>query len=454
MPPKSLACLVLGLLLVSPARGQAPPDKPAEKPAIDPAAQRLIDQLADIDYRKRDEAARRLEAMGEKALPALRAARKHADAEVRLRAADLLGPIETATVLAPRRVTLTLEKKTAAEVLEALAKQTGYKIDTTAGPAAPAKPGGKAEEHYDFKWKDVPFWQALDEVCRAAGCTVQPSYGEPRVLLRAHERYAPYVWQAGAFCATAGGFQQIKTVDFSSSPRAGPEVARWDELTFVLAVHAEPRLPLLGLGEPRVSAAYDDEKNSMVPPAGAGKEPPNQQLFGYRPGRPYYSGRNTTLTAQVSLVRPSAKATSVKLIKGTVPINVLVEQKAEVVTDQLATAKGKKFTVGTTSFSVEDVSETPAKQTQVRLSITEEGGAVGGPNDYTWMNSLWSRLEVHDEKGNKMQSNGGSWGGSGPSHANITLTYPAGGKPSKLVFQVWTTVQSQIGFEFKELPLP
>jgi len=460
MPKKSLGCLVFGLLVVSQIGGQAPPaqnaekspEKPAEKPAIDPATQRLIDQLADLDYRKRDEAARRLEAMGEKALPALRAACKHADPEVRRRAADLLGPIEFATALAPKRVTLTAEGKTASEVLDAISKQTGYKFLFTGG----APKAGKADDHFDFRWTDAPFWEAVDEVCRAAGLSVQQSFGDAQIRLQAQGRYAPYVCQAGAFCLAAGGFQQTRTVDFSSFPREHPEVGRWDELIFAYTVHSEPRLPLLSLGEPHLIAAYDDEGNCMIPQTVAARaDQPNPQLFGYRPGR-YYSGGNRmlTLSGQMNLVRPSPKAGAVKLLRGTVPVTVLVEQRPEVVTEHLADAKGKKLRAGTATFAVEEVSETPTKQVQVHLSITEEASTGTAPNDFTWINSPWTRLEVYDEKGNRLAHQAGSTSVTGSNHANMTLTYAAGAKPAKLVYQVWTTLSAQVPFEFKGLPLP
>jgi hypothetical protein len=455
---KCATVLALVLGLVSFVGAQAPPerkaDKPAEKPAaapaIDPAVQKLVDQLADLDFHRRDEATRQLEALGEKALPALRAARKHSDAEVRRRAADLLGPMEAATVLAPKRVTLTLTKKTAAEAIAAIATKTGYAIDVR----TPAGRAGKPAEQFDFRWKETPFWQAVDEVCRAGGLAVQQNFGDGPLLLTADDRYAPYVSQAGAFCLTAGGFQQTRTVDFSAFPRSNPQVTRSDDLVFAFFVHAEPRLPLLSVGEPRVTAAYDSDDNSLIPPSVAARDQPNPQLFGYRPGRAYYGGnRMLTLAAQANLVRPSLKSASVKQIKGTLPLTILLERKPAVVAENLPEAKGKKLKAGTTTFAVEDVSETSTKQMQVRLSITEEA-AAGAANDYTWMNTMWSRIETYDEKGNRVHHQGGSMSLNGPSHGTMTLTFAAGTKPSKLVYQVWTTMSNEIAFEFKGLPLP
>ena len=70
-------------------------------------------------------------------------------------------------------------------------------------------------------------------------------------------------------------------------------------------------------------------------------------------------------------------------------------------TDKLGTAKGQKFRVGTTQIVVDDVLEMPTKQFQIKLSITEEN-----VTDHTWVNSLWYRLEVQDEKGNKILESG------------------------------------------------
>jgi len=458
---KIVACLMAGLLLVSVLPRQQPPEKkpaekpaekPADKPVIDPAIQKLVDQLADLDFHTRDAAARKLEAMGTKVIPALRAARKHSDPEVRRRAAELLDPIESATLFAPKRITLQVEKKTAADAIAEIAKASGYPIDIMPG-AVP--PGGKAEEKFTFQWKDVPFWQAVDDVCRAGGFTVYQNFGDTRLHLQAQGRSAPYVCQAGAFCLTAGGFQETKTVDFSTFPRDRAAVNRTDDLVLAFYVHAEPRLPLLRIHDPHITAAYDDEGNSMVAASGGNHEQLNPQLFGYRNGPPNYgANRMLTLCGHMYLVRPSARATALKQIKGTIPVTVLLEQKAETVTDKLATAKGKKFTVGTTSFTIEDLSETPTKQPQLRMTIIEDANVLSGPNDYFWMNSLWSRLEVYDEKGARLNNNGSSWGGAGPNHVNMTMTYAVGNKPSKLVYHQWTLANCNLAFEFKGLPLP
>ena len=59
------------------------------------------------------------------------------------------------------------------------------------------------------------------------------------------------------------------------------------------------------------------------------------------------------------------------------------------------------------------MTETPAKQYQIKMSITEE--QKDNPNDYSWTNSLYQRIELLDEKGNKMQIYGSQWNNSMPT---------------------------------------
>jgi hypothetical protein len=448
--------LALGLAVVAPAQPPVetkpdPPAKPAEKPTIDPAIEALANQLADLDFEKREEAAKKLQALAVKALPSLRLLKNHKDPEVRRRVSEMVASVESAHLLQPKRLTLKFERKTAKEILDAIAKETGFKIDAF-GPL-------KDDEHFDFDWKDVPFWEAFDQVAQAAGLMLQPSYGDDRLRVQAQDRYVPHVSYHGPFRVTADGFQELRTLDFSSFPRGKPAGKRQDLFNLHLTVCSEPGTPLLSMSDAKITAAFDNDNNSLLPLPGAPEElgTPFRNL---RNGR-YYGGgqRMISYLTDTPLNRASAKATTAKYIKGYVPVSVLLEQRPEVVTDKLATAKGQKFRVGTTQFVVEDVSETPNKQLQLKLSITEESAIPGGPTDPSWVNSLWHRLEVQDEKGVKLQNYGSSWGPSGSNHVQITFTYGQPGaaavvKPAKLIYSVWTTLPAQVDFEFKDLPLP
>jgi hypothetical protein len=407
---------------------------------------RLVERLGHADFRVRDDAARALADAGVRAVPALRKGLAHPDPEVRRRAGELLPAIETAALLAPRRVTLKVDRKPLRDVFAEMTRQTGFPIEHWATDPATV---------YSFDLNDLPFWEALDRVCQATGLALQPGYGDDRIRLHQQNAHPPYVRYDGPFRFVANGFQHYRNVDFSlAGPGAGP-ARRNESLTFTFSLFVEPRLPLLGVGEVRLLAAYDTERNSMLPPPG----PSGDAIEGVRTGRwvtRYGNGYRTLhQQTQVNLVRPSEKASGVRLLRGTVPVTLLADQKPIVLTDAVLSAKGKKFTAGPTTFFVEDVSAQPNKQYQLKLAVTEDN--KDNPNDYTWMNALYQRIELQDARGTRYQVVGTNWGNSGPNHVQMTLTCaPQGeaGPPAKLVYQSWTTLLHQVTFEFKDLPLP
>jgi len=91
LAPVLIAALVLG---GAPALVRA--QDASEKTSQD--ADKLVQELGNDDYQKRDDAQRKLEALGRKALPALRKAEKESkDAEIRARAHEAIANIEKAS---------------------------------------------------------------------------------------------------------------------------------------------------------------------------------------------------------------------------------------------------------------------------------------------------------------------------------------------------------------------
>ena len=442
----SLAAVCWMTLAAAAARA----DEPAAPPAADAAVEQLVAQLGDNDYRVRDEASRELKAAGARALPALRKALAHPDAEIRRRANDLVPAIETAVLLAPKRVTFKTEGKPAKAAFDELIRQTGYQIEYNLND--PNHP-------YSFDFQDVPFWEAVEQVSRATGLVLQQGYGDDHVRLYQQDAFAPHVAVQGAFRFTATGFNQYRNIEFGLVGRAGgPQQTRSETLTLQFSVFVEPKLALLGVGEARLEAAYDNDKNSMLPPI-------NNVDFINNPwaGRRFVSGkygngnRMYSMATQVNLQRPSERAAGVKVVRGSLPVTLLVDQKAVVVTDKVLEGKGTKAQVGDTLINIDEVTETPGKQYQIKMSITED--QKDNPNDYSWTNSLYQRIELLDVKGNKMQVYGSNWNNSSANHVDMTLTYGSAGgakpeAPGKLIYHTWTTEQHQIPFEFKDLPLP
>jgi hypothetical protein len=304
---------------------------------------------------------------------------------------------------------------------------------------------------------DIPFWQAIDRICRDAGLVLQQSYGDQTIRLQHVDGFAPHVSRDGAFRFVANGFQQLRQIDLSLMRNTPTPVVHHETLTFQFTVCSEPKLPILGMGEVKLLAAYDSERNTMLPPAVTIEElqpgAPRAAMRGRWSSGRYGGNRSLMQQTQVDLIRSSEKASSVKLLRGTIPVHLLVEQKPVVVAEKIMDGKGKKAKYGSITISIDDVQLMANKQVQVKMTVAEENHG----NDYSWTNTLYQRFEMQDNKGNKYSNFGSGWSSNGPAAVTMTLNF--GGlanaeAPGKLIFQSWTTAQHQITFEFKDLPLP
>jgi hypothetical protein len=450
--------LLAGLLLITGLLTAAETPTEAEKNA---AVAKWIEQLADPDFQKRDEALDRLRDEGPSVIPALRKALSHPDPEVRRRLRDLVPNLETSLLLTPKRVSL---KMTAPlqDIFKEITRQTGYKIESWSNTPQ--------QQAHTFDFPNVTFWEAIDRIGQQTGLVVQRGYGDDRVVLQPQNAIHPHVWRDGSFRFVADSMQQSRQIDLFLRPLPGaqpgaqpngppngpPSSVRSESLIFSFTVFVEPKLPILGAGEVRLSAAFDNERNSLVPPSGQVEDPLEMRGVMWRgrfsSGR--YGNRGTSLQTQVSLQRASEKASTIKLLKGSVPVNLLAEQKPVTVTDKLMSAKGLKEKIGPVHIAIEDVKETENKQYQIAMNLSNENAG----EDYSWSNSLYQRLEVLDAKGNKMPMYGSSWGG-GAGAVRITMTFgaPNAAKPeppTKLIFHSWTTLETTASFEFRDIPLP
>jgi hypothetical protein len=429
--------------------GLLPAAAPPPPPPWEPAVEQLIQQLGDPEHGRRELAERQLAAEKPRILPLLRKALGTPDAEIRRRALRLIHSQENALLFSPRRLTFSVTRKPIHQVLAEITSQTGYKFQLN---------GPNSETVYSFEFKNATFWEVLDRICRDASLTVQPYYGQDLIFLTQGNGNSPYFCRDGAFRFTANSFQLYRNIDLGVAKGTVPPQRR-ENLTFHFTINAEPRLPILGTGEIRVEAAYDNEKNSLLPKS---ENPEMGRNFGVRMwSSRRYSNGNKQLTMQVNvpLERISEKANQVQLIRGFVPLTLLVEEKPLVVTDKLMSAKGLKTETGDLSFHIEDIQKLPGGQYSVKMTITNSKETGG---DQMWMHTLFQRIELLDEKGNKFQVWSTNWNGGGANQVQWTMTFggnfggaaKAMGTPTKLVYHHWITRQHDVSFEFRNLPLP
>lgn len=420
----------------------------------------LIEALGDEQFDKRQGAESRLKDLGPAALPALKAAREHADPEIRRRVGELLSVIEQSVKLLPRMVNFKDGVSPLKDVLKDLSSQSGYGIETW--PNLQDRP-------VHLSRGKMPLLQALDLVGRQAGCVIQQGFGDDR--LRLGQGQPPeHAWYDGAFRVTATNVQHFRNIDLNQG--AGTTNRRTDSLTLGMSIGSEPRLPLLGVGEPRLSMAIDNLDQSLMGPLPG---EPGWNVGAVRHVSRYGNGyRSQSQGFSATMRRAGERSTHIKLIRGSVSCVVLVEQRPVALTNDILKAKGQTAKVGTTSFTIEDVQQLPNKSVTLKLSVREakEGSASG---DYTWLNSMYQRLELQDAEGRRFMNQGSSWGNSGPNFAQLTFTFappPPGAVPprgpgnapmapkgpvgsaAKLVYTVWDTTEHSVSFEFRDLPLP
>jgi hypothetical protein len=410
---------------------------------VQPTVEQLIERLGNREFKAREAAAKALAVRAEEALPAMRKAIAHPDPEVRQRLEQLVAETERAVLLAPKRITIKMENVLLKDALAELSRQSGYRVDLQ---------GGMPQQVVSLEVKNATFWEALDKLSAQAGLVLQQHHDmQGGLILYAQNSITPFVDYRGPFRVWATGFHYNKSLTFGSIPRTQAGVGqRSEQMSFMFSVVAEPKLPLLGLGQPRLAAAIDDQDNSLVPAAAK-----NGVYETYHSG--YYGYRNLVLQTQVQLIGPGAAARTMKLIKGALPVTLLAEQRAEITVDQILTVKDKKFEGKDVTLEIAEVKEAPGKTYQIVMTARRNG--KDQPYDYTWTNSLHQRIELLDDKGQKFQSHGFNWINGTPTTVQGTFMFGDGGnaqlgKPQKLIYYGWVTMQHQVEFEFKDLPLP
>src|SRR5262245_2315104 len=411
--------------------------------AAQPTVEQLIERLGSRDFKSREAAAKALAARSEEALPAMRKAIAHPDPEVRQRLEQIVGDAERALLLAPKRVTLKLDNVLLKDALAELSRQSGYRVDLQ---------GGMPQQIVNLDVKNATFWETLDKLSAQAGLVLQQHHDmQGGLILYAQNAITPFVDYRGPFRVWATGFHYNKSLTFGSIPRSQASVGqRSEQMSFMFSVVAEPKLPLLGLGQPKLTAAIDDQDNSLLPPAVKGGV-----YETYHSG--YYGYRNLVLQTQVQLVGPSAAARSLKSIKGALPVTLLADQRAEITVDQILTVKDKKFEGKDVTLEITEVKEAPGKTYQIVMTARRNGKEQAC--EFAWINSLHQRIELPDDKVQKFQSHDFNWINGTPTTVQGTFMFGDGGnaklgKPHKLTYFGWVTMQHQVEFEFRDLPLP
>jgi hypothetical protein len=311
-----------------------------------------------------------------------------------------------------------------------------------------------APGRYTFHFDRVPFWTALDEICGQCGLMVQHgNWGDDTLRVESAASYVPFCSIHGPFKIIANGFTYSRSSQLGQVPKTlqQPHGSSYEYLSLGLTIQTEPRLPILKMGQAQITFAVDEEDHPML----ATNDQVYQKGGMWRAGYSWW-GRSSVCMTQVNLSWPDKHCRIVQTLRGYVPVTLLAEQKAAVVTDQLQAAKGKEFKVGGLTFKVDDFTALAGnRQHQIKLSFSEDQAGTADP---TTFQTLQQRLEIQDAKGNKLPFyfNNLNFNGNGSGQLWFTtqMSDPKSGVPARLIYFTWSLIDHEVAFEFKGLPLP
>lgn len=445
------ACAVAGKGLYY-APGPMPPMPLVADGPGDAATEQLIKDLGADDWRTRESAGRELALKGERALPYMRRALNSTDnPEVQRRLVALVRKMDHDRLVAPKRVTLSAKDRTAKQVFDEIAKQTGYKIEF----------GDQSDTKHSFEFNDTPFWQAMDAVANAIGYAVYTEYEDSTVRVYNQETLNPYVAYAGPFRFLATNISSSRNVQLSGISKRGNGERVSEYLSLNFQVQSEPKNPMLSVGQAELLVATDNLGGSLVPPR-------ERNDYEYRSGYYNRGGRSHTQSIGVNLVRADRGATSIKALKARVRIELLSGTSSEVVIADPLKVQKKTFPGRTADLELTSCAEDANQKGVYTVNVTAKNRAPVDPrrgDDYIWANNIQQRIELMDEKGVRyfsygLQQSNHTPGGLqmvmmfGPENRRTGVPGPAPGAPAKLVLTEWHTVTHEVTFEFKDIPLP
>ncbi len=450
---------------------------PSTGAGSDPSA--LVAQLGAARYSDREAAAEALIRLGRLALPALHDSRLAADLEIRTRSQNLIRKIEGALLVEPTKVRLDCDDLPINEVVHAFNRQVGFRIALYPENL----PRWKSERITIHHSEAINFWKAVDQLCDLADLQYNPilqgyaGHREPIFTLTAaavrtstpNSDFGPFRVSLIALhyqrdVSFAGGTMlrvEQRVGDARPARRTPREPARPSpvlnvQFTAQLQIVGEPRLSVQQTAPPRVIEAVDDRGNSLIPPAN--ENPAFNRISGY-----FGVASGPVMQVQASLHRPVDPGTTIKKLRGVIPVAVSSRQPNPLVVP-LPNAAGKTFGGDDLQITIHSIRGLPNnRQTAIELSLKIPDDRATAPENSNpdGFNPIMPRLnvqqlpiEIFDARGQMVP-----WFQS-PYDAEtarvvLTLPLPLQAAPLKeLRYYTLNRANTNIPFEFTNILMP
>lgn len=473
------------------------PAAAADAPSVD----QLIQQLGSGKFEERDEAARRLDALGAPALDALTRAANSPDMEVRRRAATLLKSIERRVeaeqILQPTRIQLSYRDRPLLEVIADLKKRTEYEIVLKPDPTQ------FEGRRVTIETPELSFWEALDQLCEKAGLVHQPqskassqrpqgsavrmdNFGRPQPIAPvASVNENQIVLTEGKPSALAtfyAGALRIR-VNAINAPKNGGEA------TVTLEVAREPKIKWSGLANVLIQQALD-ERNQVL--AQLAEDPPainpgnadmmmmqGQVMIIQRGGGQFivrggqiwdssggtgWIGEDAGPVRQVRLKLPAGAGRSIKLFKGSVLARVMTPTQPLITVDEIDKAGSKTFKGKEGSeLTVSKVTKRENGTVEVFVHLLAPANAIGGGVNAVIVHgqpiaSESREFTLFDGQGKPyrqiIQNYTGAVNDRGAQELRLMFAPSQETTPKKLVYATARLTTIEVPFEVKDMPMP
>ncbi len=349
-----------------------------------PAPDELVSKLGSPRFSEREAAAEALRDLGREALPVLRQSRQATDLEIRTRVRALIEEIETNLMVQPTQVRLNYQDQPIGEVARHLGEQANVSINVIDNNL-----GLRSQQKITLvESEPVPFWKALDELCRQGNLQlnhgvqivgVGPANRLPVLNLFPTTMTAPPSSISGPFRVSVLSLVDHKERNFNSMIQSGPIVIQngqrvepdtrpgvtTENFSMSLSVMSEPRMSVAIDGPVKVSQAFDDRGNDLAQPDANGRV--QHASSGYN-GMAHVNG-SMNLTLPVGLKMPEKPGSKIDRFKATIPVVVMARKDDPLVVPLDDASKGKTFENEQIRIQVHGVQQ-QAGQPLVEIDLT------------------------------------------------------------------------------------
>jgi hypothetical protein len=383
----------------------------------------------------------------------------------------LLGQVdpEADRLLRPTLVKLDYMDQPVADVVRSLAERTGFPLALF--PDEPAA-GWRKKRISLTAPEPVPFWEAIDRLEPTAGLILDELHGARELRLWSDRGTLGPVsvsYDRVFRCRVASvnderelmygdaGFQVHSSFRRPPGGReAGGQGSNWEQFFVQIEVMSEPR-PITSLepaGPPRLIEAVDDRGQSLIPE-------PDPKAFEY-PKRYYDRNWYAHFVANLYLKTPDPASRSIRRLKGAIPL-VLWGSRTQVLTVPLDDSEGRTFKgSGVTLKILKRTTDVPSPSLELELRNHEPAPPEDKRNPLfdTYPGIVVRRsdeqFELLDAGGRRLAFDYRS------TEFNPTVTRATirlkpgqpGGPPERLRFHGLVRVETEVRFEFKDIPLP